>query len=385
MTRAMRAAFILCLVAALLSACMPRREGAEAATAQPADVHTSRDSLDWAGVYEGVLPCADCPGIETRLTLERDGSYVISTRYLDRQHSPLIARGQFTWHAGGNAISLDAKGGGQQYAVGEGRLVLLNRDGTQQVPPSPNRVLTLMPSGVASTPAGPGLVRTLEAHRWSLDFATDGQGRRIEAVSPGPGRQFVFGFYGARLHVQGGCNQLGGSYLIDAEGRMTVSRMAATMMACEPAKMQADAALSDLLARPLKVEILEGAQPRLRLTSAVNDTLVLSGQLTPEARFGAPTIVFLEVAAERVDCRNPLTGATACLQVRERRYDKQGLVVGQPGAWRPLYEDIEGFTHRAGERTVLRVKQFQRGPATPGASSAVYVLDLKIESATVPR
>ncbi len=385
MKRSVKAAFIVFVLAAFLSACMPRKEDAVPAIAQPADVHTSRNSLDWAGAYEGVLPCADCPGIKTRLTLDRDGGYEISSQYLDRQPAPMIARGQFTWHAAGNAISLDARGGGQQYAVGEGRLVLLNRDGTQQMPPSSNRVLTLMPSVAAATPAGPAQVQTLEAHRWSLDSATDGHGRRIEAVAPGPGRQFVFGFSGSRLHVQGGCNQLGGSYRIDAEGRMTVSRMAATMMACEPAKMQADAALSDLLARPLKVELFEDAQPRLRLTSAVNDTLVLTGQLTPEARFGAPTIVFLEVAAETGACRNPLTGATACLQVRERRYDEQGLVVGQPGAWRPLYEEIEGFTHRAGERTVLRVKQFRRSAATPGASSVVYVLDLKIESETVPR
>ena len=212
----MKAAFVLFVLAAFLSACMPRKDDAAPAIAKSADMHTRRNSLDWVGTYDGVLPCADCPGIKTRLTINRDGSYEISTQYLDRQASPLIVSGQFTWHAGSNAISLDARGGGHQYAVGEGSLILLNRDGTQLLPLSPHHVLTLMSTVPATTSAGPGLTQTLETHLWSLDSATDGHDRRIEAVSPGPGRQFLFSLSGAKLHVQGGCNQLGGQPSLSA-------------------------------------------------------------------------------------------------------------------------------------------------------------------------
>jgi hypothetical protein len=38
-----------------------------------------------------------------------------------------------------------------------------------------------------------------------------------------------------------------------------------------------------------------------------------------------------------------------------------------------------------GERNVLRVKRFQRRPAPPGGCAVVHVLDLVIESQTVPR
>jgi hypothetical protein len=38
-----------------------------------ADRHVSRDSLDWRGMYEGLLACADGAGIHTRLTLDREG------------------------------------------------------------------------------------------------------------------------------------------------------------------------------------------------------------------------------------------------------------------------------------------------------------------------
>src|SRR5271169_1506388 len=99
------------------------------AATKPADLHTSQNSLDWAGVYEGVLPCADCPGIKTRLTLNRDGTFARVTQFMGRQNAVETVNGRFAWQAHGNAITLDEQGGGQQYSVGEGRLTLLRHDG----------------------------------------------------------------------------------------------------------------------------------------------------------------------------------------------------------------------------------------------------------------
>lgn len=113
-----------------------------ATTAKAVDGHNSRNSLSWAGVYEGVLPCADCPGIKTQLTLRRDGSYELVTQYLDRPLPPQTVRGQFAWNAAGGGITLDAAGGGQPFMVGEGRLLQLNRDGTPLPANAPTRVLT---------------------------------------------------------------------------------------------------------------------------------------------------------------------------------------------------------------------------------------------------
>ena len=36
------------------------------------DMHNAENSLDIAGVYKGVLPCADCEGIETTIVLKDD-------------------------------------------------------------------------------------------------------------------------------------------------------------------------------------------------------------------------------------------------------------------------------------------------------------------------
>jgi len=245
------------------------------------------------------------------------------------------------------------------------------------------------PVAAPQSPAPGAQVQTLQDHRWTLESATDGQGQRLEAVSPGQsiaqGRPFVFNFAGSRLSIQGGCNPLMGGFQISPEGQLIIGRMASGMMACEPALMQRDSALSALLAKPMNTSLVAGAQPTLRLTTAANDTLVLTGQKTPEARYGAPTIIFLEVAPQPVACTHPLIPDSLCLQVRDRHFDNQGLVVGAPGAWRPLYEGVEGFTHTRGERNVIRVKQFKRVPAPADASSILYVLDLVVESEIVPK
>lgn len=227
-------------------------------------------------------------------------------------------------------------------------------------------------------------VQILEAHRWRLESATDVRNQPIAALSRSEG-PIVFGFTGDRINIQGGCNVRGGGYQITAASQLVVGRLVSTMMACKPELMQADAALSDLLAKPVQIEVTNGASPRMRLVSASNETLVFTGRATPEALYGPPTIIFLEIAAQRVACNRPLSVGTPCLQVRERQYDAQGLVIGKPGEWQLFYADIEGFTHTEGERNVLRVKRFKRTPAPAGASASLYVLDLMIESEIVAR
>jgi uncharacterized lipoprotein NlpE involved in copper resistance len=136
-----RLCFVLA-VAAALGACAPL---AETPAAKVPDMHNSRNALDWAGAYEGVLPCADCPGIKTRLVLQADGQFELSTQYIDRQVAPQTARGRFSWNGDGSSITLDGAGAGQQFRVGEGRLLQLNRDGSAPPWNTPYRVLTQVP------------------------------------------------------------------------------------------------------------------------------------------------------------------------------------------------------------------------------------------------
>ena len=240
------------------------------------------------------------------------------------------------------------------------------------------------PQPAAASHSG-DLDRQLGRYRWTLVFATDANNRRIAGLPPGPDRPVVLSFDGSRLSVQGPCNRLVGGHQVTAANQLTVNGGASTRMACDPALMQADSALFNLLAKPLQVQMTArlDASAQLQLVSPGNGTLNFTGEPTPESLYGAGATVFLEIAPKSVACPNPPPPNTRCLQYRERHCDDKGLMVGTPGEWKPLTVNIEGFTHREGVRNVLRVKRFQRPASSSGPPSNLYVLDLVVESETV--
>jgi uncharacterized lipoprotein NlpE involved in copper resistance len=133
-------------MAALLAVGACTSPGGSAAARNPDPAHNSRNAVDWAGRYEGVLPCADCPGIRTRLVLTADGRYELSTQYIDRQAAPVLRSGRFEWNEAGNTITLATPGErGPQFRVGEGRLLQLNADGSAPPWSDAHRVLTKTP------------------------------------------------------------------------------------------------------------------------------------------------------------------------------------------------------------------------------------------------
>ncbi|WP_165697994.1 copper resistance protein NlpE [Flavobacterium nackdongense] len=99
---------------------------------QPISVSdNSQNSLDWAGSYKGVIPCADCEGIETELILNPDLSYVMKTKYMGKGDGKIFEEnGSFVWDSSGGWISLQArKGGPSHYKVGENQLIQLDMEG----------------------------------------------------------------------------------------------------------------------------------------------------------------------------------------------------------------------------------------------------------------
>jgi hypothetical protein len=155
------------------------------------------------------------------------------------------------------------------------------------------------------------------------------------------------------------------------------------LKACDALLMQADATLTAALAQPVAVELTRGPTPSLRLSTATQQVLTFSGQPTLRSLYGAPTRMFLEVAAQTVDCTLPSGAAGRCLQVRELRFDDKGLRKEPPGPWRSFGERIDGFTHTPGVRNVLRIDRYQRKTAPTDGSTAIYVLDMVVESETV--
>lgn len=99
----------------------------------PADtVHTTQNSVDYAGTYKGVIPCADCEGIEVELTVNMDSSYTHSMKYLGKgDEKPVTKAGKYVWIDGGTIQLEGIADGPSKYKVGEGRIWQLDLQGNK--------------------------------------------------------------------------------------------------------------------------------------------------------------------------------------------------------------------------------------------------------------
>ena len=240
--------------------------------------------------------------------------------------------------------------------------------------------------GTAPSPPGhlpaPGASATLTAHHWQLESATAADGSPIDALAANPDAPLQLDFADGRVSVSNACNRMGGDYSLDADA-LGFGPMVSTEMACAEPLMAMEREAHTRLAGEHSFTIEAGEPPRLRLLNPLGDTLVFSGAPTAATRYGGePERVFLEVAAERIECHHPLMPEFRCLQVRELRYDADGLKQAT-GEWGPLYEEIEGFEHRPGVRTVLRLDRYRRQDPPADASAVVHVLDMVVEQEQV--
>ncbi len=94
--------------------------------------HTAKNSLDWNGTYKGVLPCADCEGLQTQIMLHSDNTYMISTKYLGKKDShEMKGKGKFVWVDGSTIQLQDVKDAPSKYFVAENEIIQLDMEGNK--------------------------------------------------------------------------------------------------------------------------------------------------------------------------------------------------------------------------------------------------------------
>lgn len=96
------------------------------------DMHTSQIALDFWGTYKGVVPCADCEGIETTIELKADETFVVRTVYLGKSEEVFTSSGHYHWNDDGRSIHLHGvENGPSYYFVGENHLIQLDMNGNR--------------------------------------------------------------------------------------------------------------------------------------------------------------------------------------------------------------------------------------------------------------
>lgn len=126
--------FILAIASTLIFSCEKKQE--EVITNPPAenavDAHNAKNSLDILGTYKGTLPCADCEGIETEITLNKDETYTKKTKYLGKDDKVFEELGDYTWSEDGNTLSLEGIDSEPiEYMVKENSLLQMDMQGNK--------------------------------------------------------------------------------------------------------------------------------------------------------------------------------------------------------------------------------------------------------------
>ncbi|MFN3579943.1 MAG: DUF4377 domain-containing protein [Pseudomonas sp.] len=230
--------------------------------------------------------------------------------------------------------------------------------------------------------ASKSLEAELPAYHWVLEEASDRYGYYNPELFAGDTDNIQLNFRDGRISVSGSCNQMGASYSIRGE-TLSVGDLMQTMMACERPLMVREAAIRNFLRLPLKAKLGGDEALALTLSSGDGSNLVFKGVPTAQTRFGSTgEQIFLEVQPHKAACHHAMIPDYQCLQVREVRYDSNG-VQSSAGDWTYLYQEIEGFEHQAGTRYVLRVQRYMVANPRADETSIAYVLDMVVETVRV--
>lgn len=97
--------------------------------------HANHDkSLDFHGVFYGFIPCSDCNGIKTTLSLKQNNNYLLVTQPARESSREFYEKGKYSWDEKNHIVVLTPrkdKSNTRQFLIkDEGTIVQLNSDGT---------------------------------------------------------------------------------------------------------------------------------------------------------------------------------------------------------------------------------------------------------------
>ncbi|MCS6974256.1 MAG: copper resistance protein NlpE N-terminal domain-containing protein [Cyclobacteriaceae bacterium] len=183
----------------------------------------SRVSVDWPGIYFGILPCADCEGIRTELQLDKNESYRMVNEYLGKEENKFSYSGKFLWSKDGNKIILvinQKPDSSFQFQVGEYSLWKLDRAGKKITGALEDRyILNKIEKDTVIVEKYWKLIE-LHGKPYVPDTLLKKQPHMILKIPDN------------RVVGNSGCSQFMGTYQIQPGYQIKFSRMSSTMMAC---------------------------------------------------------------------------------------------------------------------------------------------------------
>ena len=255
---------LIAIVVVVLTSCQTQKTASSNKTNEGIEktdpAHTSQNALDWDGTYRGFLPCANCEAIQTTVSLKKDLTFTIKTKYLGKSDSVYQTAGKFTWNEKGNTITFTPadKSQATQYLVGENLLTQLDKQGNKITGDNASRYVLSKSN-----------YEILEKY-WKL---VELNGKDVIADSTFINDPHIIFKENNRIIGNGGCNSISGEYKIESLNRITISKMISTKMACPRMELEDEF-----------LEVLQKADN----FNVVGDMLMLNkARMAPLARFKA--------------------------------------------------------------------------------------------------
>ena len=114
----------------------PQAVEADSAQAQPEEAAKAEAPKKHVGEFSGKLPSADGPGIEMKLTLNEDGSFLLDETYLEKKDGQFNAKGSYEVSADGAFVTLKEEGNDKPrvFLVEEDAVYLVEKVGDAKKP-----------------------------------------------------------------------------------------------------------------------------------------------------------------------------------------------------------------------------------------------------------
>jgi len=216
--------------------------------------HNAKNSLDYIGTYKGILPCADCEGLETVICINENNTYNVKTKYQGKGEKVFEQKGTFSWNKEGNTIVLDeVENGPNQYFVGENTLTQLTLTGEKVTGNLASQYI------LAKQPTVNAPIETTTESKETVDLNSRVEAQTvIKKVNPAVGKATLAETKWKLITLNGkvvtqrgnreyfiklnskdgkftafaGCNNMMGSYVMPSAFGLSFSNVAMTKMAC---------------------------------------------------------------------------------------------------------------------------------------------------------
>ena len=114
----------------------PQAVEADSTQAQPEEAAKAEAPKKHVGEFSGKLPSADGPGIEMKLTLNEDGSFLLDETYLEKKDGQFNAKGSYEVSEDGAFVTLKEEGNDKPrvFLVEEDAVYLVEKVGDAKKP-----------------------------------------------------------------------------------------------------------------------------------------------------------------------------------------------------------------------------------------------------------